>query len=238
MIDRLRTSTQYDFVAVADSKPDTPAQEDGSEEELEFSLFAPTKATSNDAAAPTQRIRIRSPTPEEREPGFIVPRRDRAYYFTGSLNAAQAREYAIAAVTGEDVLARSHSSWPGSRYSWKVIHIPKSQAKLAGFQNLTPKLSRFLPEEAQKKRTRLGKKSRIKKRQRAAVEKAKEEDESKMKAEKELAERAKKAKRNREKKFKKRARDKAKKAAGVGGGDDAPDGDAAESEVGSDGEDV
>ncbi|KAK8200800.1 hypothetical protein M8818_006116 [Zalaria obscura] len=217
VLDRLRASAQYDFVTVADPvSADKIEQDDGEEEELEFRLFAPTTTTAQDEK-PAQVIRLRSPSLEATDPGFLNPLRDHSYYFTDDKDTAKTEEYAIAAVAGEDLLSRSHSHWPGCTYAWKVISIPASQAKTALTTSdvLTPASATFLPD-AERKRTRLGKQGRIRKREKAAAAKAKKEEEAKSKEEKERAEREKRAKRNREKKFKKRARDKAKKAAGGG----------------------
>lgn len=212
---------------------ENPEDED---EELEFQLFAPTKSTA-DASTPApvaQKIRIRSPSAEEaREPGIIGYGRPLSYYHTGELDSVRAKEYEIAAVSGADVLAMSKLPCTGCAYPWKVVNIPSSQAKAAlaaaAAQNLASEA--FLPD-VPKKRTRLGKKDRIKKRQKLAALKAKKEEESKSKEEKERLEREKKARRNREKKFKKRARDKAKKAAGKEG--ENADGSEAASDAESD----
>jgi hypothetical protein len=183
---------------------ETVENQEDEDEELEFQLFAPTKSTT-DTSAPAQvaqKIRIRSPSEELREPGIIGPGRPLSYYHTGELDTTRAREYEVTAVTGADVLAMSKLPCTGCAYPWKVVTIPSSQAKaaLAAAAAQNPVAEAFLPD-VPKKRTRLGKKDRIKK---------------------ERLEREKRARRNREKKFKKRARDKAKKAAGKEG--DAADG--------------
>lgn len=153
-----------------------------------------------------------------------------SYYHTGELDPTRAKEYEVAAVTGADVLAMSKLSCTGCAYPWKVVNVPASQAKaaLAAAAAQNSAAEAFLPDIA-KKRTRLGKKDRIKKRQKMAKIKAKKEEEGKSKEEKERLEREKKARRNREKKFKKRARDKAKKAAGKEG--DVDDGSDADSDA-------
>lgn len=228
-LERLGAKLQFQVVdnPLQPSEP-TDNQQDEEDEELEFQLFAPTKSTTHATtpAPAAQRIRLRSPSVELKEPGLITPGRSLSYYHTGELSPARAKEYAAAAMTGADVIALSKQPCPGCAYPWKIISIPSSQAKpalaAAASQNLAAEA--FLPD-VPKKRTRLNKKARIKKRQKLEAKKTQKEEESKAKEEKERLEREKKARRNREKKFKKRARDKAKKAAGKEG-----EGDASESE--------
>ncbi|RYF02645.1 MAG: DUF2011 domain-containing protein, partial [Oxalobacteraceae bacterium] len=158
------------------------------EEELEFQLFAPTKSTT-DASTPApaaQKIRIRSPSEELREPGIVGLGRPLNYYHTGELDPVRAKEFEIAAVTGADVVAMSKQPCPGCAYPWKVIKMPSSQAKsaLAAAAAQYPVAEAFLPD-VPKKRTRLGKKARIQKRQKLAAIKAKKEEEGKSKEEKE-----------------------------------------------------
>ena len=232
-LERLGANLQFEIVDNTAQPLETVENQEDDDEELEFQLFAPTKSTT-DASAPApvaQKIRIRSPSEEAREPGIIGPGRPLSYYHTGELDPTRVKEYKVAAVTGADVLAMSKLPCTGCAYPWKLVTIPPSQAKaaIAAAAAQNPIAEAFLPD-VPKKRTRLGKKDRIKKRQKLAALKAKKEEDSKSKEEKERLEREKKARRNREKKFKKRARDKAKKAAGKEG--DAADG----SDDGSDAE--
>lgn len=229
-LERLGANLQFELVDNIPHPVETVENQEGEDEELEFQLFAPTKSTTDASSTPApvaQKIRIRSPSAEEaREPGIIGDGRPLSYYHTGQLSSVRAKEYEIAAVSGADVLAMSKLPCTGCAYPWKVVTIPSSQDKAAlaaaAAQNATAEA--FLPN-VPKKRTRLGKKDRIKKRQKLAALKAKKEEESRSKEEKERLEREKKARRNREKKFKKRARDKAKKAAGKEG-DNADESDA------------
>jgi hypothetical protein len=231
-LERLGANLRFEVVDHTPQPVETIDNQDEEDEELEFQLFAPTKSTTDTSApAPAaQKIRIRSPSEEIREPGIIGPGRPLSYYHTGELDPTRVKEYEIAAVSGADVLAMSKLPCTGCAYPWKVVNIPSSQAKAAltaaAAQNSASEA--FLPD-VPKKRTRLGKKDRIKKRQKMAKLKAKKEEEGKSKEEKERLEREKKARRNREKKFKKRARDKAKKAAGKEG--DADDGSDADSDA-------
>jgi hypothetical protein len=224
-LERLGANLRFEVVDHTPHPVETVENQEDEDEELEFQLFAPTKSTTDTSALAqvAQKIRIRSPSEELREPGIIGPGRPLSYYHTGELDTTRTKEYEVTAVTGADVLAMSKLPCTGCAYPWKVVTIPSSQAKaalaVAAAQN--PVAEAFLPD-VPKKRTRLGKKDRIKKRQKLAAQKAKKEEEGKSKEEKERLEREKKARRNREKKFKKRARDKAKKAAGKEG--DAADG--------------
>ncbi|KAG9912497.1 hypothetical protein KCU94_g46, partial [Aureobasidium melanogenum] len=238
-LERLGANLQFEVVDHAPQPIETTENHQDEDEELEFQLFAPTKSTA-DASTPApvaQKIRIRSPSEEAREPGIIGYGRPLSYYHTGELDPVRAKEYETAAVSGADVLAMSKLPCTGCAYPWKVITIPSSQAKaaLAAAAAQNPAAEALLPD-VPKKRTRLGKKDRIKKRQKLAALKAKKEEESKSKEEKERLEREKKARRNREKKFKKRARDKAKKAAGKEG--DNADGSDAESDAESNADEV
>ncbi|KAG9686959.1 hypothetical protein KCU95_g11623, partial [Aureobasidium melanogenum] len=231
-LERLGANLQFEVVDNTPQAVQTIENQEDEDEELEFQLFAPTKSTT-DASTPApvaQKIRIRSPSEEVREPGIIGHGRPLSYYHTGELDPVRAKEYKVAAVSGADVLAMSKLQCTGCVYPWKVVNIPSSQAKaaLAAAAAQNPAAEVFIPD-VPKKRTRLGKKDRIKKRQKLAAIKAKKEEESRSKEEKERAEREKKARRNREKKFKKRARDKAKKAAGREG--DNADGSDAESDA-------
>lgn len=245
ILEKLRASTQFEFETTTAtlSTQDAPAQEE-EEEELAFNLFAPVSKPVNgevSTPAPTQTIRLRSPTPlEAQDPGFIVAHRDQSYYFTGTLTPEKEAQYAAAAVTGEMIAAWSKMPCPGCSYSWKVINIPASAARKAIDASNAAEME-FLPEEARDKRkARLGKKARIKKRIKAEKARVKKAEAEKGKEEKERLEREKKARRNREKKFKKRARDKAKKAAGQTGdaveGSEVGDGEGSDDGSGSDSE--
>lgn len=217
-IDSLRKRTKFESVGHASAIPNgeetvQPEEED----ELEFRLFAPDtgKLTTQDAR--TQVIRIRSPTPEDTDPGFINPYRKQSFFFAGVPSAIQAEQYALAAVSGHDIVERSRSYWPGSRYEWKVTSWPLAGPKIKLQTKVSPQST--ISDTTPAKRTRLGKKSRIRKRQALEVKRKKAESEMATKADKERAEREKRAKRNREKKLKKRARDKLKKVGGMDDGE-------------------
>lgn len=245
ILQKLRAATQFEFETttvtpqVQDATTNTRAgDEDDEEEELAFNLFAPvSRPVNGDTSKPArpQTIRLRSPTPlEAKDPGFLVPERDQSYYFTGPLSPTKQAQYEASAVTGETIAAWSKLPCPGCAYPWKIISIPASAARKAldGVKNAAE--VDFLPEEDREKRkSRLGKKARIKKRIKAEKTRVRKAEAEKRKEEKERLEREKRARRNREKKFKKRARDKAKKAAG--GADGGGEGDAKDAEDSDDG---
>ncbi|KAK5013528.1 hypothetical protein LTR60_003822, partial [Cryomyces antarcticus] len=187
---------------------------DDDAEELEFRLFASTFKT---AQAPTQKIRLRSPSLDAGGPGFIQPHRTRAYYFTDSVSPERQTEYQRVAVSGQDVLARAQSPWPGCAYPWKVHTITASGTTVP-----LPSPAELLNGPPKASRKRAGKKRRIKLRKAAVVEREKQALRGRSIAEKEAAEREKRTRRNREKNVKKKVKEKAKKAAtgmgGVGGG--------------------
>ena len=93
--------------------PDVALEE---EEELEFRLFAPSteKVASETQDKPQRTVRIRSETPPSGEPGFSVPNRPDVYYFASEPSDKDWRDLQLASVTGEEVMTRSRSHWPGS----------------------------------------------------------------------------------------------------------------------------
>lgn len=115
------------------------------------------------------------------------------------------------AVSGDDVIVRSRSPWPGSAYAWKVTTVSAAS-----------KVRSSTTEETQRgagvgKRKRIGKKHRIALRKKAQVEAEKKAAATRTAAEREAAEREKRTKRNREKKVKKKEKEKAKKTAAKAG---------------------
>lgn len=183
-------------------------EERAQSEEVEFRLFARPSATNDKT---TTRIRIESPSLDDGPAGLINPERPREYYFRDGLSPEGEHRLKIAAVSGEDVLARSHTKWPGCSLPWRVTTI---------LSNGTPIQYPSAQSDAAKRKTRKGKKTRIAIRKKAVEERERKAKAEEGAAEKELAERAKRAKRNRDKKLKKRERDKAKKAAARTAGED------------------
>jgi len=197
--------------------PDDSALRDGAqaiqginehEEGLEFRLFAPS---STQAGGNISRIRIKSP-----EPGnlVLISQRPNSYYFASELNSSQKLKLASSAISGEEVLLRSHTLWPGCYRPWRVITF-KSSGKI--LRRLGEHAVAVLDEDdVQRKRKRKGKKARIAIRRKLVASKERMEKAAKDKTEKEVQEKIKRAKRNREKKIKQRERNKRKKAGDIG----------------------
>lgn len=213
---------QFDFVASkTDAGDDAELGVDGYDDGLEFQLFAAPKAggdTKSTAAGDTHKIRLHSPSIDPDRIGFVRPERNQSYYFTRPATEEEKQELEIAALTGDQVLSHSKSPRPGSECAWKVLHLPPTglskdlqTAECAAFAALTG-------NEQRKKRTRPGKKYRIKLRKKSAAKQA-QKDAKKMADEaKEVEEREKRTRRNREKKVKRKAKEKAKKDE-IDGGD-------------------
>ncbi|TID19891.1 Efflux pump [Venturia nashicola] len=170
-------------------------------EELEFRLFA-RPSTSTEKT--TTRIRIESPSRDNRPAGLVHPERPREHYFRDGLSPEAERRLKITAVSGEDVLAQSHTKWPGCSLPWRVTTI---------LARGRPIQHHSVQSDTVKRKTRKGKKTRIAIRKKAVEARERKATAEVGAAEKELAERMKRAKRNRDKKLKKRERDKAKKTA-------------------------
>lgn len=141
------------------------------------------------------------------------PHRSQSYYFADPVTSVDKRKLEIAALTGNQVLARSNSSWPGSAYTWKVLHLPPSglTKDLKAQTSSQVRFAGLLGDKQEKKRTRPGKKYRIKLRKRSAASAAKKDAKKAAAEAKEAAEREKRTRRNREKKVKRKAKEKAKK---------------------------
>jgi len=179
-------------------------------EQLEFQLFA----ASTPSAAVVNKIRLRSPTPASAEGGFINPKRNSEYYFAYPPGPEEKRNFEVAAISGQDVLVRAQQRLPGGQYSQKVLHLPVSSlTRTARIQAaaLWPRL--VSDSAAPKRRTRPGKKYRIRIRAKLAAAKTKQEAKKAADDAKDAAEREKRNKRNREKKVKRREKERAKKAA-------------------------
>lgn len=213
-IERLKDMVKIDFISTANTNhEDLHQQVDRNEDEgLEFRLFAQTKATDLTDSTPfLQKIRLRSPSVTDAEPGFVHLERENHYYFAETLSPTGEQRLNSVALSGAQVLARSHIQWPGSTYDWKVLQLPSytnSASSRAAIPAVLPKLA---TDDAVAKRRRPGKKSRIKTRTRLAAERLRRKETQKSALEKEAAEREKRTQRNREKKVKKKLREKAKK---------------------------
>ncbi|KAK4951128.1 hypothetical protein LTR66_013881, partial [Elasticomyces elasticus] len=212
----LSQAQQQHYEAAPPALPHSPTTPPPSE--LEFHLFAPSRTAAAAATAP-QKIRLSTPDTATRAPAFINPYRDLNYYFTNPPSSAQKTRYLLTALSGSAVLARSASLWPGFTHPWKLTHLTSCGHSLTSSSAIPT-----LPPENKAKRTRPGKKYRLRLRMRSAAERAEREGVARRVAEKEAAEREKRTRRNREKKVKRKARGKAVKGA-VGGDGGAVVGD-------------
>lgn len=238
-LDRLRRLNDLQFATHDVDMTDVPqdAAAEAEDEELAFRLFAPSAAPKVQAAetkpaSTVQKIRLRSPSLDPAEAGFVQPRRPMSYYITGPETEDTKANFEAAAISAEQLLSQSRMPWPGSSYPWRVLHIPSTQIpKAVRSQILQPAgFERLGNTEPPNKRRRKGKQTRIRVRMKLAKGKQREEAKRKAAEEAEAAEKEKRTKRNREKKVKKKAREKAKKAAGAGGeatvpGDESGSGD-------------
>lgn len=171
--------------------------EDAADEEFAFRLFSTAK--------PTQKVVLEEDVEPQGEGGLVGPRR-LSYYVVTDLSARQRNEYDFAAVSGDEVLARSKTRSWGFELPWKVTTITVKR--------------KASPEDAKAKdgaKRRPGKKQRISLRKRAKVKEEKAQQVAKKLVEKEEHIKDKKKRMNRLKKLRRRAKDKEKKQAGQGG---------------------
>ena len=211
---------QFDYVE-RDAEQHDADKNDGRdhEEDMAFNLFAPSRSAKTGETQPgaANKVRLRSPSVDTTRQGFLGNGRDRSYYFADQPSIETEQNYAASALSGGQVQAQSQSPWPGSHYDWKVLKISSSQQSKDVLSS-APLLFRKLVDGSETtKRTRPGKKYRIRLRTKRAALLSKQEAAKAAADAKEVAAQEKKTRRNREKKVKKRARDKAKLA--TGGGD-------------------
>lgn len=88
-----------------------PVKED--EEVYTFRLFARPKKSglSKSKDKGIQKVTLRSPSPASGEPGFVNPRRQSAYYFTGTASIEQAQQYSKATISNEQLLQGLKTRW-------------------------------------------------------------------------------------------------------------------------------
>lgn len=183
------------------------------EDELDFQLFAPSKAKETPHQSKSvHKIKLRSPSVDYDQAGFIQPKRNQAYYFAKALSTKEKENIEAAATSGHQVLAQSQSLRPGSAYSWKVLHLPASGLSKSIRTQEANTFRKLVDDSGPRERTRPGKKYRIKLRTKRAALREKQEAAKVAEEAKEAAEREKRTRRNREKKVKKKVREKAKKA--------------------------
>lgn len=191
--------------------PSAPENNDtrvNDDELVSFRLFKPT--VTNGTIAP--KVRVRSPSVGEQQPGFVRPNRPESFYFAINDSENELERIKESAVGGQEVLLRSNQPWPGCAMPWRVTMIGLSGKQLGILGN-----HHDVAEDNARsdRRRRLGKKHRIALRAKLAAAQAAHSLARKQAAEKGEAEREKKTRRNREKKVKKKERDKAKKATGI-----------------------
>ena len=99
------TSSGYAFRLFA-RKSDPKDRSLSTKQDVESSTKQPT-STENSVS----HVILRSPTPENQEPGFVQPHRRRDYYFTGVISAEEKARFNQTALSGQDVLAQLHVRW-------------------------------------------------------------------------------------------------------------------------------
>ncbi|KAM0243159.1 hypothetical protein ACHAP5_006878 [Fusarium lateritium] len=180
------------------------------EEEFAFRLFS--------KAPPTQKIVLEENTGPTGVGAFVAGR-PLSYYVVTDVPARRKQEYAIAAMSGDQVLSKSHDRAWGLELPWKVTNT-----------TITRKVSPNdkTEDEATEGRRRPGKKQRISLRKRAKAKEEKETADAKKMAEKEEHIKDKKKRMNRLKKLRKKAKAKEQKQTSKGEGGDggqSPDSD-------------
>ncbi|KAH6892123.1 hypothetical protein B0T10DRAFT_285645 [Thelonectria olida] len=183
----------------------TEGQENAGDEEFAFRLFSNAK--------PAQKVVLEEdagPTGD----GTFATKRPLSYYMVTNLTETQKQQYAMAAVTGEGVVARSRDRSWGLELPWKVTNISITRKLKPGEPGTTT-----VEEEGAKKKRRPGKKQRISLRKRARTKEEMKQVAAQKAVEKEEHMKEKKKRLNRIKKLRKRAKDKEAKAAANGGED-------------------
>ncbi|KAF9771474.1 hypothetical protein IL306_010890 [Fusarium sp. DS 682] len=187
----------------------TEAAEDDQEEEFVFRLFS--------KAPPSQKVVLEEDTGPTGD-GTFVSGRPLTYYMVTNISTERKHEYAVAAVDGDQVLARSHDRAWGLEVPWKVTKLAVTRkAKLDGKTE----------DELAKRNRRPGKKQRISLRKRIKEKEEKIAVEAKKMAEKEEHIKDKKKRMNRLKKLRKRAKAREQKQASKE--EDGDDGSATDS---------
>ncbi|KAF7955056.1 uncharacterized protein EAE97_000315 [Botrytis byssoidea] len=145
---------------------------------------------------------------------FVVQERDKSYYFTGPIEGQRKEKYAIAAISGENILEGRGKRYWGLEVPWRVrvVKIGVGGQKKLGSNGLLGARNSSNVE----KRRKLGKKKRILMRERRRAIEAQEQAMTREKESKEEADKERRARKNREKKVKRKAKEKALKAAAGG----------------------
>ncbi|KAI0442647.1 hypothetical protein F4803DRAFT_355283 [Xylaria telfairii] len=144
--------------------------------------------------------------------GFVVPSRPLSYYIASPPSPGKVSEYRSVAVSAEYVLADAKRRRWGLEKPWRVIHInPNSNSVLPKTMPGSAQ-DAGSTEEKKIKRTRPGKKHRIKLRVREKAAREREETAKKLVLDKEQHLQDKKKRLNRERKLKRRQKEREKKA--------------------------
>ncbi|KAJ4856236.1 hypothetical protein T069G_09604 [Trichoderma breve] len=151
--------------------------------------------------------------------GKLARGRPLSYYLVTDLSPEKKHQYEMAAVSGEDILARSKIREWGLELPWRVTNIKVTRKARPGEGvNITG-----ADDEQQAKRKRLGKKSRIAMRKKARAKEQAEAAAKQKMADKEEQVKEKKKRLNKLKKARRKAKRKAGKGEN-GGGDESEDG--------------
>ncbi|KAB8300377.1 hypothetical protein EYC80_000559 [Monilinia laxa] len=179
-----------------------PKDSQDQEEEFDFRLFSNGKES---------KIVLKEDIADKGV--FVVKERNKSYYFTGLIEGKRKEEYAIAAISGEDVSQGRKQRYWGLEVPWRVrvLKVGIGGQKVVGNNGLAVCNS----SNGEKKR-KPGKKMRIILRERRRKSQAQDEAIAKEKESKEQAERERRARKNREKKVRRKAKEQALKAAAGG----------------------
>ncbi|KAM4056112.1 hypothetical protein HRG_003034 [Hirsutella rhossiliensis] len=201
----------------AQARGETVAEESQDEDlgEFEFRLFS--------TAGSKARVVLQSENEAQGE-GSIVARRPSSYYLVPRLPTELRRQYKFAALSGEDVLARSQQRSWGLELPWKVTHITAAATASSPNAKSTSATGAVAESSESAGRKRPGKKTRIALRKRDRARKLTEEKQ--MDKEEHLKDKKKRL--NRAKKLRRRAKDKEKKASADGGGAEGSESDDSE----------
>lgn len=180
------------------------------EEEFAFRLFS--------KAPPTQKIVLEEDTGPTGIGAFVAGR-PLSYYVVTNVPARQKQEYAMVAMSGDQVLGKSHDRAWGLELPWKVTNTTVTRKASPGDKT---------EDKVTEGRRRPGKKQRISLRKRAKEKEEKEAADAKKMAEKEEHIKDKKKRMNRLKKLRKKAKAKEQKQTSKGedgDGGQSPDSD-------------
>ncbi|KAH0522277.1 hypothetical protein TsFJ059_006150 [Trichoderma semiorbis] len=200
----------------SESEPNTPADESASNQDAEaedeaytFRLFS--------TAGPAPKVVLENH--DRVVEGKLARGRPLSYYLVTDLPPEKKHQYEMAAVSGEDIIARSKIREWGLELPWRVTNIKVTRKARPGEGvNLTR-----VDDEQQAKRKRLGKKGRIAMRKKARAKEQAEAAAKQKMADKEEQVKEKKKRLNKLKKARRKAKRKAGKGEN-GRGDESEDG--------------